>query len=344
MKHYQLIPTTKATCPICYSKLAKILWSVNSRDAAQHYLSKEVDPQRFLNLASHIKELWQQESCDIVQCDNCGFCYSNPYVAGDEKFYTIAYERSGYPTWKWEHQLTYEVLLQEKLKDFNLLEIGAGDGAFVKRIVPNLTPPENVVCTEFSDYGRHQLHNYGIECLSKDIRAIKNETFKEYFDVVCMYQVIEHMDRLDNLFESLNWLTRADANLFISVPNPKNVEFSELNGGLMDMPPNHIGRWNRECFEIIGKRWGWQVNSFEIENTDLLSKAMLFYKYRFWRKGQQSGTLANQIGQIKNPHLNKLMRLVGIGFYALTDLASLKLLNSQDLGLSQWIRMKKINK
>lgn len=342
MKNYQFIPTT-ATCPICYFKSAKILWSVNNDDAAKHYVLKETEPQRFLKLVSHIKKLWQQDSCDIVRCDNCGFCYSNPYVAGDDKFYALAYERSGYPTWKWEHQLTYEVLLHEGIKDFKLLEIGAGDGTFIKKIVPNLTSPENVVCTEFSDYGKQKITNYGIKCLSVDVREIKDD-LPQCFDVVCMYQVIEHLDRLDSLFQSLNCLTQANANLFISVPNPKNIEFSELNGGLMDMPPNHIGRWNRECFEIIGKRWGWEVDQFKIEHTNFISKAVLFCKYRFWRKCQQSGTFANQIGQIKNPYLNKLMRLVGLGFYALSDLSVLSLLYSENLGLSQWVHLRRIAK
>ncbi|NJN32882.1 MAG: hypothetical protein HC817_00090, partial [Saprospiraceae bacterium] len=75
--------------------------------------------------------------------------------------------------------------MQEGLKNFKLLEIGAGDGAFVKGIVPNLTSAENVVCVEFSNYGREQIQNYGIKCLSEDIREVKTEAFKEYFDVVC---------------------------------------------------------------------------------------------------------------------------------------------------------------
>ena len=32
-----------------------------------------------------------------MQCSQCGFCFSYPYVAGDERFYSLAYVRSGYP-------------------------------------------------------------------------------------------------------------------------------------------------------------------------------------------------------------------------------------------------------
>ena len=223
MRHYSLTPT-ESTCPICYSSNAHILWSASSEQSAQHFKLKEVDRQRFLELASHIESLWRQHTCEVVCCDNCGFCYSNPYIAGDERFYTLASGGSGYPAWKWEYQLTYEVL--EKSSDgFNLLEIGAGDGAFVRRIAPALTPKQNVVCTEFSDYGRNQIRTYGIACFSEDIRVCDSPELNEYFDVVCMFQVLEHTDHLDSLFQRLNWLTRRKANLFIAVPNPKWIKF-----------------------------------------------------------------------------------------------------------------------
>jgi SAM-dependent methyltransferase len=214
METYQLI-ATQSVCPICYSKTGRILWSVTSAQATQHYVLKEADTQRFLELSAHIRGLWGKDTCDIVQCDDCGFCYSHPYVAGDQQFYTLAYERDHYPGWKWEYQLTYEALKDKR--NFTLLEIGAGDGAFIKRIVPELTDNDKAVCTEFSDYGKSQIQSYGVKCLPADIRSITAEDLIGAVDVVCMFQVLEHMDRLDELFQHLNGLTKDEANLFISV-------------------------------------------------------------------------------------------------------------------------------
>jgi 2-polyprenyl-3-methyl-5-hydroxy-6-metoxy-1,4-benzoquinol methylase len=337
MRHYQLT-STEAICPICHSKKAHLLWSVNSDEAAQHYVLKEADPQRFQELTAHIKKLWQQDTCDIVRCGHCEFCYSYPYIAGDDRFYTLAYDRSGYPTWKWEHQLTYDALKKSRT-NFTLLEVGAGDGAFVKGIAPELTDKENVLCTEFSDYGRQQITEYGIKCLSEDVRRIQSESFQESLDVVCMFQVIEHLDDLEVLFERLNNVTHKNSSLFISVPNPKLVEFAELNGGLLDMPPNHIGRWNLQCFEEIGERWGWKVENYEIENSTFSAKASLFYKYRFWRKSQETGSLANRVLRIKNSQIRSVMKLVAVSFYALTALPELTALRSGDLGFSQWVHL-----
>lgn len=339
MNSYQFTPT-QATCPVCHSNAGHILWSVNSEQAAQHYVLKETDPSKFQKLSTHIQELWQRDTCDVVQCDRCGFCYSHPYVAGDSQFYTLAYDRSHYPTWKWEHQLTYDAL-NNGSKNFKLLELGAGDGAFVKQVAPDLTAKENVLCTEYSDYGRTQIQNYGIQCLPKDVREEEFEQFQGQFDAVCMFQVIEHMDRLDELFQRLNLITQPDASLFISVPNPNHVEFSELNGGLMDMPPNHIGRWNQACFKIIGDRWGWAIKGYEVEKTGFIPNATLFAKYRFWREGQRSGSFANRVSQINNSSLQKVMRATGVGVCALTSLPALAALNSPDLGLSQWVHLRK---
>lgn len=339
MKHYQLKPT-EATCPVCDASEADILWSVNSKQAAQHYVLQEVAPEKFLQLVSQIESLWQQSTCDIVRCKQCGFCYSHPYVAGDGEFYSLAYERSHYPTWKWEHQLTYDALSKGS-KNFKLLELGAGDGAFVKQVAPSLTAKENLLCTEYSDYGRTQIQNYGIQCLPKDVREAEFEQFQGQFDAVCLFQVIEHMDRLDELFQRLNLITQPNANLFISVPNPNHVEFSELNGGLMDMPPNHIGRWNRGCFETIGDRWGWSVESYEVEKTGFIPNATIFAKYRFWRESQKAGSFANRVSQMNNPAIQKMMRAAGVGMYALTSLPALAALNSPNLGLSQWLHLRK---
>jgi SAM-dependent methyltransferase len=341
MKHYQLKPVD-ATCPICFSTKAHLLWTVNSHEAAQHYVLKEADPQRFQALSTHIQNLWHQETCDMVRCDQCEFCYSHPYVAGDGKFYTLAYDRTGYPTWKWEHDLTRNALKQRRTS-FTLLEVGAGDGAFVKGIAPELTAKEKIVCTEFSNYGRQQIETYGIRCLSKDVRHLRPELSEASFDVICLFQVIEHLDDLETLFEQLNQLTHHNSSLFISVPNPKLIEFAELNNGLLDMPPNHIGRWNKNCFERLGQRWGWKIEGYEVENNRFISKAEIFCKYKFWRRSQSSGSLANRVLQIQNSSARKLMQLATVGLYGLASLPQISKLRSPGLGFSQWVQLRKVN-
>jgi SAM-dependent methyltransferase len=335
MQCYQKIPK-EIKCPVCCNNNAHLLWDISSKQAAQHFVLQEKYPERFYKLMSHIENLWGQDNCEIVQCDKCGFCYSNPYIAGDEVFYTHAYVRPGYPTWKWDFQQTYDVLDKNSESNLKLMEIGAGNGAFIRRIADNILPKKNILCTEFSEYGRRQIENFGVMCLSEDFRNLSSVELMESFDVICIFQVLEHMDRLDVLFQKLNWLMKSGGNLFIAVPNPSRIEFNELNGALLDMPPNHIGRWNRKCFDIIGKRNGFRIENYKIQEYSLTSMAKEFTVSRLLQKSQQSGCFENKLFKIKNQYLCKIMQMVGFAVNLITAIPTLTKKDSQS-GSAQWV-------
>jgi SAM-dependent methyltransferase len=337
MQSYKQTPQ-KAKCPICCTDAAHLLWDVDSKKAAQHFILKEKSPNRSADLSLHIGNLWGQNTCEIVQCDRCGFCFSNPYVAGDERFYSLAYVRSSYPKWKWEFQVTYDVLSKKLCSNAKLIEIGAGDGAFIKRIMENILPKENILCTEFSEYGRNQIEKFGVSCLSEDVRYLSSAELEGSTDVICMFQVLEHMDKLDVLFQKLNWLLKRKGSLFIAVPNQNRIEFNELNGALLDMPPNHIGRWNKRCFEEIGRRYGFYIEDYKIENYSFASMANQFVKYRFLRNSQRSGTFSNKIQKIRNRYLLKMVQVIGFMINFIAALPVLTKMNSK-LGNSQWVHL-----
>src|SRR5690348_9581573 len=100
------------TCPVCLGAGSRLLWGATAAQAAQHFVLKEKNPDRHARLASHLGTLWGRERCEVVRCDHCGFCYADPYIAGDDQFYALAYERhaSSYPGWKWEFEQTCRAL------------------------------------------------------------------------------------------------------------------------------------------------------------------------------------------------------------------------------------------
>lgn len=337
---------TDINCPICNYHRGKRLYSVTAKDAAQHFILKEVDPKKNDQLAQHISNLWLQDTCDLVNCEVCGFTFSNPYIAGDLIFYSLAYERTGYPKWKWEYQITIDRLSiinskpnQTKLK---LLEIGAGDGAFVSRIPAEFVTKENIVCLEFSDYGRENIKNYGIKCLSESIHSLDTSIFPERFDIICLFQVLEHMDRLNDLFKQLNLLTNNNAHLFISVPNSDLIAFNELNGMLLDMPPNHIGRWNSEGFNRIGKEFGWSVKEHLNEPLSIKNIIKQQINYRYLKVSQDPSSIANKIERIRCNKIRFPLRILITGIYSLTRLNIIyKAIANKNHGDSQWVHLVK---
>jgi 2-polyprenyl-3-methyl-5-hydroxy-6-metoxy-1,4-benzoquinol methylase len=312
--------------------------------AAQHYVFKEMDLVRFAALANHIKQLWGQDTCEILKCASCGFVFSFPFVAGDAKFYDLGFKRSGYPKWKWEYAVSYEAILKMLRPDFRILEIGAGDGAFIKKIANVKLPPGNILCTEFSDYGKTEIEKLGVECLQADVRSMNDPELKHSFDAICMFQVLEHMDNLDELFSKLKWLMKDGASLFIAVPNEKRIEFNEMHKALLDMPPNHVGRWNKECFNIIGKRFGLVIHDYQLEKSGIFEKAKQFIMYRFFYKAQISGSIENHLVVLAKVKYRNLAKMIGVTLNLVPALPSLPvLLNAKStLGDSQWIQF--INK
>ncbi len=332
----------QASCPICCCKDAHLLYSVTSEQAAQHFVLAQTNAKRHLELKAHIENLWGQNSCDIVCCDNCGFCYAYPFIAGDQKFYELAYDKIRYPSWKWEYSLTQDAIKELAGRNCKLLEIGAGNGSFIKKIDPSIINKESIFCTEYSENCIRDLKKYGIECTSENILKLTSANSNGPFDIVCMFQVLEHMDNTDALFANLTCLTRKHAAIFIAVPNPKAIEFNEKNGAVLDMPPNHIGRWNRQCFEIIANRHGWRVARHEIEHSQTYPSKVVAFTINFFNKRRQEpGTLANHISRINSHNIRSISTLIVASIYNICALPAILSLKSKDLGESQWCHLQK---
>lgn len=255
---YSLKPIP-AICPICGFSEAEILYEVDSKTSAEHFIhscGKLVDNGIFLQ--EIIEKSWGQNTCKVIRCLSCTFCYSLPYVEADRAFYEqFEYrEKTAYPSWRPEYKLTLKALKNKR--DFSILEIAAGNGKFIQNVAPSLTLLANVLCTEYSEGGMNAILNYGIKCVDTDFRVLEGK-----FDVICMFQILEHLAGIDEVFNSLNLLSHANTDLFISVPNDKRIEERELAGGMLDIPPNHIGRWNHKCFNVVAEKYGWSIVRFE---------------------------------------------------------------------------------
>lgn len=281
-------------CPACGGAERATILEVNSAAAAQHFVLAEADPARHQALALHIRELWGGDRCRVVRCRACGFSHAEPFVGGDATFYGLAYRRTHYPADKWEHAVTLEALSAGPGRPRTLLEVGAGDGAFLRRLPRQAFPPGGLFATEFSDYGRAAVQALGVRCEAVDVRALPAEHDGRY-DVLCLFQVLEHLDRPDQVFARLAALGRPGAALFVGVPSERRVEYFERHGALLDMPPNHLTRWTREALRRYGERHGWRLADHRVEREPWLPLARRFLSYRYQRAAQRRGSLANRI-------------------------------------------------
>lgn len=331
-----------ADCPVCHETDALKLWETTTREAAQHFVLRTRDEGRNALLESHIAELWKGSSCQVLECTTCGFCFAHPFVAGDERFYTLAYDRAlpdSYPKWKWEYERTLAALRPVAQNHHSLLEIGAGDGAFLKRMT-EILDKSRLLSTEFSEYGRSAIHKLGIECLPIDVRKLVSERPAERFDFICLFQVVEHLDDLHSLFHCLQTLLNPSGNLFIAVPGSDHIRENELIGGLLDMPPNHTGRWTKKAFEHIAANHGLQVDCWETGDRTLVGGVSLNLRYYFARRMQMEGTVASKVSAVPNRHVRRVLQGLVLAATALLN-PKLVIRGFVSPPKVQWVQMSK---
>jgi SAM-dependent methyltransferase len=322
-----------------------ILYKASGQEAAQHFVLKEVNESRHLALQAQIEKLWTRPEASVMRCVHCGFVYAWPFVAGDMRFYELAFIRTTYPSWKWEFGITRERLRGlcgvQHAKPLKVLEIGAGDGRFLAGISPLLVSRDNIVCTEYSDYGRETLCKRGFKCLSVDIRKLPDLAFAGTFDVICLFQVFEHLDSPYEVLHILTSIAAPGAHLFMAVPNPCWTELSELSGSLLDMPPNHLGRYGPEHISLLGQRTGWKMIEHEVEPSPWWKKCRSYLKFHYLRVAQDPSSVANQVQKFKNPNVRRLFQLVLVVCSIFTSSKILWQLLDRKFGIALWVHLEK---
>ncbi len=260
--------TLAAICPACAKGGLQSHFSVTATQAAQSIVLPTSDFDRNQRLAAHIHHLWGTDRCDIMKCSHCGFGFASPFVAGDADFYNLANSDVSYPTAKWEFRRTIEALKQAPRADPTVLEVGAGDGFFLDMLGAVPVEPRNITAVEYNTKSIRNLESRGYRTIASDIREARFDEHQSAFDFIFLFQVVEHMDELDKLFGRFRHLLKPGGSVFIAVPNPRRIEYQESHDSVLDMPPNHVGRWTPRAFAELSARQGLRVVTTEIEPMD----------------------------------------------------------------------------
>lgn len=272
-----------AICPVCQSQDTFLTARFSSRQAALH-LAGSQDDARTGSIERQVQGLWHGSTASFFRCSDCTLSFAVPFVAGDASLYSEAYRGGQYEEWKWEFEAALP-LARATLASVpapSLLEAGAGRGAFLKRLLLDAVPPPTILATELSESGRSLLADLGVECCPTDFR---DEGFARgrTFDVICLFQVLEHLDRPPETFRKLAQLARPEALLLISVPNWRQRAVWDACGVPMDVPPAHITRWTGRAMRAAAEPWGWTLVSEQTEPQSARSRFRDVVLARYFR-------------------------------------------------------------
>ena len=156
---------------------------------------------------------------------------------------------------KWE----YEVALNDIRDDKCILEVGSGYGYFVEKCQNrglDISGVElNGQAVKVAQGNNLPVHLTTLESLL--------ETSRECFDVVCSFQVLEHVPDPASFLQMSLDLIKPGGALILCVPNPDS--FLKHEYCLLDMPPHHMHRWSLKTFESLQKIFPVTLESFRYE-------------------------------------------------------------------------------
>lgn len=229
--------------------------------------AKLIDFLKSENVVSHYK---RQLDIDVSYCfkgvNNIGLykCCSTSYkffypfsVAGDGKFYEQLEKFDWYyMPWKWEHEEVKKLLAGNE----RILEIGSGGFYFVEKMnslgydITGLEINQNCVLNA---------KEKGLRAENKSIQKF-SEFNKEKFDLVCSFQVLEHIAEVHSFLKSQVDCLRVGGRLIISVPNNDSF-IKHAKNNILNSPPHHMGLWNKSSLGHIANIFNLQIESVKYE-------------------------------------------------------------------------------
>jgi 2-polyprenyl-3-methyl-5-hydroxy-6-metoxy-1,4-benzoquinol methylase len=276
--------------------------------AAAHFVPPRRDAVRHEQLVTALRRLWGSDRAAMCRCHKCGFGFADPFVAGTAEIYNLMSAGDPhYPRDRFEFAQTIDVLRAGR--PARLLEIGAGDGAFIRK-ARDAQVVTAAVTTEYDEGAVAHLRattgnvNTVFQGSLEDL-AMTNPT---PFDAICLFQVLEHMDRLDEAFATLGRLCVADGAVFVSVPNPARIEMQERLTSFWDMPPNHIGQWTRRAVEAVAGRAGFTIVGHRFDDDSPLTAGWQLAKYRWEARAYNPSSLGAKINGIPHRHIRGVLK------------------------------------
>jgi len=274
--------TSYTECPVCSGlNIVKVL------SAKDHTVSNE------------IFEIWQCNSCTARFTQNvpsedeiAGYYQSPDYISHsntDKGLLNKLYQKVR----KYTLQQKASLIIHYTVSKGNLLDIGAGIGAFLNEMKNRQWKATGI---EPDEGARIQAKNlFAIDLLSTS--SLQNLPAKS-FDAITLWHVLEHVHSLHQYIDQLKLLLKDEGKIFIAVPNYQSLDADiyRNNWAAYDVP-RHLYHFTPKAMEALMQKHGLGIIATKPMWFDSFYISLLSSKYR---RGKTSWLLAGINGLRSN--------------------------------------------
>lgn len=191
-------------------------------------------------------ELSRFHSLSLFRCVSCDLQFFEPAAPGSPRLYmALAHSDDYYQTVKPEFGFAKSRIIETD----KVLEVGCGSGSFGASIRAS-----RYVGLESSPVAIAAARTRGLAVHQESIEAHAAREPGSY-DVVCAFQVLEHVPNVREFLSSCLRALRPGGRLVISVPSADSFA-AYLPNFALDLPPHHLTRWTDKCLQEVPRLFG----------------------------------------------------------------------------------------
>lgn len=170
----------------------------------------------------------------FCRCASCEHLYLNPRPYTEDlkiiypsTYYAFAEEQAGNPVVGYFRNIWES----RKIKDFRklvgsgkkkILDVGCGEGRFLSLLKQYGDPNWELVGLDLDEQAAQRCRHRGFRC---EVARIESFSKSEKFDVIIMFQLIEHVDNPREVIESMRSMLNPGGFLILETPNPAGIDY-----------------------------------------------------------------------------------------------------------------------
>ncbi|NBB81270.1 MAG: methyltransferase domain-containing protein [Verrucomicrobia bacterium] len=196
----------------------------------------------------------------LLEDSETGLRAFTPVLLGDGPFYEALSRFEGYyQKWKREYATAAHYTTGK-----SILEIGCGLGDFAE-----LAQARHYLGLEISEASVEKAKKLGRNTILSTPEDYLSQHRPRQFDVVCAFQVLEHVPAPITFIKTAAELLRDEGRFILSVPNDEGfIGYAPNN--ILNMPPHHQTRWTAKTIAAVAEKAGLEIEALIFEMVDAI--------------------------------------------------------------------------